>query len=72
MFQMRRQLKFKNLELGGERYSLWKNELITMERYILKELGFALYNISEHTHKYILYYVKVLGGENDMGLISQL
>ena len=72
IFQMRRQLKYKNLELGTERYSQWKSELITIERYILKELGFALYSISEHPHKYILYYVKVLGGETDIKEIAQL
>jgi transcription initiation factor TFIIIB Brf1 subunit/transcription initiation factor TFIIB len=50
------------MELGGQQYTLWKNELIMMERYILKELGFSLYNIMDHPHKYILYFVKVLNG----------
>jgi phosphoglycerol transferase MdoB-like AlkP superfamily enzyme len=36
-------------------------ELTLMERFILKELGFAFYSIiSDHPHKYLLYYVKVL------------
>jgi transcription initiation factor TFIIIB Brf1 subunit/transcription initiation factor TFIIB len=50
------------MELGGQQYTQWKNELIMMERYILKELGFSLYNIMDHPHKYILYFVKVLNG----------
>jgi hypothetical protein len=35
-------------------------ELITMERYLLKELGFSFYQPIEHPHKYLLYYVKVV------------
>lgn len=37
-----------------------------MERTILKELGFSLYNIMDHPHKYILYFVKVLGGHEEL------
>jgi hypothetical protein len=36
------------------------SELITMERFLLKELGFSFYNPIEHPHKYLLYYIKVL------------
>ena len=50
------------MELGGQQYTTWKNELIMIERYILKELGFSLYNIMDHPHKYILYFIKVLNG----------
>lgn len=50
------------MELGGQQYTAWKNELIMIERYILKELGFSLYNIMDHPHKYILYFIKVLNG----------
>ena len=72
-------MKFTPLEIGGERYSVWKSgnfiyiffkilnkfielktqELITIERYILKELGFYLYSISEHPHKYLLHFIQV-------------
>lgn len=44
----------------------WKNELITMEMYILKELGFSLYSIMDHPHKYLLYFVKVINGSNEL------
>lgn len=54
------------MELGGQQYSAWKNELIMIERYILKELGFSLYNIMDHPHKYILYFIKVLNGSEEL------
>ena len=54
------------MELGGQQYTMWKNELIMVERYILKELGFSLYNIMDHPHKYILYFVKVLDGSTEL------
>jgi hypothetical protein len=56
----------KPLELGGQQYTMWKNELITMERFLLKELGFSLYNVMDHPHKYILYFVKLLNGSNEL------
>lgn len=58
------------MELGGQQYTLWKNELLMMERYILKELGFSLYNIMDHPHKYILYFVKVLNGSEELANTS--
>lgn len=39
---------------------------MTMERYLLKELGFSFYDIIEHPHKYLLYYVKVLNGNEEL------
>ena len=63
MYQRRKGVThMKPLELGGQRYTSWKDELITMERYLLKELGFSLYHILDHPHKYILYYVRLLDG----------
>lgn len=70
IYQRRKGLKLKPLELGGVRYTEWKGELITMERYLLKELGFSFYNILDHPHKYILYYVKMLGGTSELAQIS--
>eukprot|EP00615_Pteridomonas_danica_P010869 CAMPEP_0114351022 /NCGR_PEP_ID=MMETSP0101-20121206/16844_1 /TAXON_ID=38822 ORGANISM="Pteridomonas danica, Strain PT" /NCGR_SAMPLE_ID=MMETSP0101 /ASSEMBLY_ACC=CAM_ASM_000211 /LENGTH=345 /DNA_ID=CAMNT_0001490635 /DNA_START=341 /DNA_END=1376 /DNA_ORIENTATION=+ len=48
------------LVLGGERYTQWKEKLISLERHILKELGFGFYQVMEHPHKYLLYYIKYL------------
>ena len=59
MYCIRKRLKVKPLELGGIRYNNWKNEVITIERYLLKELGFSFYSSIEHPHKYLLYYIKV-------------
>lgn len=58
------------MELGGQQYTAWKNELIMIERYILKELGFSLYNIMDHPHKYILYFVKVLNGSEELANVA--
>ena len=62
IYAKRKGLTLKPMELGGQQYTTWKNELIMIERYILKELGFSLYNIMDHPHKYILYFIKVLNG----------
>lgn len=45
--------------------------MIMVERVILKELGFSLYNIMDHPHKYILYYIKMLFQEKDAHNIAQ-
>ena len=34
------------------------------ESIILKELGFSLYSVLHHPHKYILYFIKVLNGSD--------
>jgi cyclin L len=70
IYQRRKGLKLKPLELGGVRYTEWKGELITMERYLLKELGFSFYNILDHPHKYILYYVKMLDGTSELSQLA--
>ena len=44
--------------LSTQDYANLKDKLIRAEREILKELGFILY--SEHPHKFILNYVKLL------------
>jgi hypothetical protein len=42
-----------------------------IERYILKELGFSLYNIIDnHPHKYILYFIKLLNGNEELANYS--
>jgi transcription initiation factor TFIIIB Brf1 subunit/transcription initiation factor TFIIB len=53
----------RTLVLGGELYTTWKAALIRTERFLLKELGFSVYAVSEeHPHKFVLYYVRALGG----------
>ena len=54
------------LQIGGERYNDYKDELLLIERHILKELGFSLYTIMDHPHKYLLYYTKLLNGSNEL------
>lgn len=49
----------QDLEVGGKRYQQWKSALITIERYILKELGFSFYCLLDHPHKFLLIYLKV-------------
>ena len=46
----------------------WRENLIMMEALLLKELGFSMYNIMDHPHKYILYYIRVLEGSNSKSL----
>jgi len=42
-----------------------------IERYLLKELGFSLYNIIDnHPHKYILYFIKLLNGNEELANYS--
>ncbi|KAG5176928.1 cyclin-like protein, partial [Tribonema minus] len=63
MYLRRRGLPLEFLELGGTVYAELKTEMIRVERYVLKDLGFGFYNIMDHPHKFILYYVRVLGWE---------
>jgi hypothetical protein len=56
----------KPMELGGELYHEWKSELICIERNILRELGFSLYNSFNHPHQYLLYIIKLLEGTNTL------
>ena len=66
IFLRRQNLRIEPLEVGSYLYTSWKNELITMEMFILKELGFSLYGIMDHPHKYLLYFVKVINGSNEL------
>lgn len=60
------------LELGGERYTRWKRMLLRTERTILKELGFNVYSITEHPHKFILYYLNALKSTSDADRTKKL
>ena len=42
-----------------QRYTKYKTMVLKYERHILKELGFSLYNLMQHPHKYILVYTEV-------------
>ena len=55
------------LVLGGALYMRWKEALILTERRILKELGFQVYTgvCRQHAHKFLLYFIKMLGGGGD-------
>eukprot|EP00501_MAST-03F_sp_TOSAG23-6_P002339 GSMAST32.ASY1.ANO1.2441.1 assembled CDS len=66
MYYHRKNLPQQQMELGGMRYTKWKNAVLKTERYILKDLGFSLYTIMEHPHKFILYYVKCLDGSHEL------
>jgi transcription initiation factor TFIIIB Brf1 subunit/transcription initiation factor TFIIB len=46
-------------------YQRLKNQIIVMETFILKELGFCLYDLTNHPHKYLLYFIKNLKGNRD-------
>jgi len=61
----------KALDLGGRVYSQWKLEVVNMERLILRELGFCLYRgVTDHPHKYILYFVRLLDGSTELAQAS--
>jgi len=60
----------KALDIGGRLYSQWKVEVVNMERLILKELGFCLYRVADHPHKYLLYFVRLLGGSNELAQVA--
>lgn len=51
-------------------YARWKAELIRTERILLKELGFALYQLTEHPHRCILYYARALGCSREVAQLA--
>ncbi|KAL4151419.1 hypothetical protein PRNP1_008364 [Phytophthora ramorum] len=54
------------VDLDGATFSQWRMWLIMVERQVLIDLGFSVYNVTEHPHKYVLYYVKVLDGSSEL------
>ena len=64
--QKRKGLTPQPVDIYSNRYSSYKDRLIKAEREILKELGFILY--TEHPHKFILNYVKLLTGNDESAL----
>ncbi|CAI5732185.1 unnamed protein product [Peronospora farinosa] len=72
-YAMFRRRKWKNttvtqklMDLNGPTFSQWRMWLIMVERQVLIDLGFSVYNVTEHPHKYVLYYVKVLNGSSQL------
>ena len=57
------------LDIYSQKYQTLKERLIRAEREILKELGFILY--TEHPHKFILNYCKLLTLERDTPRLAQ-
>ena len=66
IYLKRKGLPFKELDVGGRFYNDWKTELIKIERFLLKDIGFSLYEITDHPHRFILYVVKVLHGSKEL------
>ena len=62
-------LNFAALDIYSQKYTTLKERLIRAEREILKELGFVLY--TEHPHKFILNYCKLLTLERDTPRLAQ-
>lgn len=54
IYQARRGLTIAPIDVGGPEYNTWKSELIIIERYILKELGFSFYRLLDE-HPYARY-----------------
>ncbi|TDH74086.1 hypothetical protein CCR75_009566 [Bremia lactucae] len=52
------------IDLDGTTFNQWRMWLIMVERQILIDLGFSIYSVTEHPHKYVLYYAKVLDGSS--------
>ncbi|KAE9140854.1 hypothetical protein PF010_g22 [Phytophthora fragariae] len=50
------------VDVDGATFAQWRMWLIMVERQVLIDLGFSVYNVAQHPHKFVLYYVKVLDG----------
>lgn len=55
---------FDPLDVHNNKYFELKSDLVKMERYILKELGFFV--TVEHPHKYLLNYLRILEGNEQL------
>uniref|UniRef100_M4BAF8 Cyclin-like domain-containing protein n=1 Tax=Hyaloperonospora arabidopsidis (strain Emoy2) TaxID=559515 RepID=M4BAF8_HYAAE len=54
------------IDVDSATFSQWRSWLLIVERQVLIDLGFSIYNVTEHPHKYVLYYVKVLDGSSEL------
>ncbi len=56
----------RSLEVSSPAYVEWKDEVVLIERTILKELGFSLYASIEHPQPYVFYILnEIEQGSND-------
>jgi len=48
------------LDVTSQNYYKMKNTIVEAEKYLLKELGFELFRLTDHPQKYMINYVKML------------
>ena len=54
------------LSTATDYYQHLRNIVMDSERFVLKELGFELYRITEHPHRYLLDYMKRLKASKEV------
>jgi len=63
------EVKQKNehiLDICSEEYKVIKNNICFYEIQILKELGFSIYSLCDHPHKYLTHFIKHLKGTKEL------
>jgi hypothetical protein len=60
IYLRRKEMENSTLSVGSEQFIKWKNELQAVEMFILKELGFCIYQTMQHPHELITSLVKTL------------
>ena len=56
----------KILDVTSDLYQQLKANVITMEHYILKELGFDFYKLNTHPHNFLIHFLKLLKGNSNL------
>lgn len=54
------------LNVMSDTYQFLKQNCISMEYHIQKELGYSYNEVIEHPHKYLIHFVKLLKGSNNL------
>jgi hypothetical protein len=54
------------LDVLSDEYLNLKSNVMVVETYMLKELGFFLYALSDHPHKYLIHFIKILRGTREL------
>lgn len=49
---------------------MWTRQICDTEMKILKTLGFGFYNVIEAPHKFLLYFIRLIDGTNDLAQTS--